>query len=198
MLDDGRLTDGQGRTVDFKNTIIILTSNLGSDILAAQKDGEDIELVRAQVMNAVRQAFRPEFLNRLDETVLFHRLSRKNMTGIVAIQLKRLQALLADRKLELQLDDRAKEWLAEAGYDPVYGARPLKRVIQRELQNPLASLLLEGALQAGRRDPRLRRQGRPHHRRQEAVGGRVAIPDLAGALDMTGAPAVNFPIVPAV
>jgi ATP-dependent Clp protease ATP-binding subunit ClpB len=95
-------------------------------------------------MNTVRQAFRPEFLNRLDEIVLFHRLSRKNMTGIVAIQLKRLQALLADRKLELQLDDSAKEWLAEAGYDPVYGARPLKRVIQRELQNPLATLLLEG------------------------------------------------------
>jgi len=144
VLDDGRLTDGQGRTVDFKNTIIILTSNLGSDILAAQKDGEDVDLVRAQVMNVVRHAFRPEFLNRLDEVVLFHRLSRRNMTGIVAIQLKRLQALLADRKLELQLDDRAKEWLAEAGYDPVYGARPLKRVIQRELQNPLASLLLEG------------------------------------------------------
>jgi ATP-dependent Clp protease ATP-binding subunit ClpB len=149
VLDDGRLTDGQGRTVDFKNTIIILTSNLGSDILAAQKDGEDVELVRAQVMNVVRQAFRPEFLNRLDETVLFHRLSRKNMTGIVAIQLKRLQALLADRKLELPLDDRAKEWLAEAGYDPVYGARPLKRVIQRELQNPLASLLLEGRYKPG-------------------------------------------------
>jgi len=149
VLDDGRLTDGQGRTVDFKNTIIILTSNLGSDILAAQKDGEDVELVRAQVMNVVRQAFRPEFLNRLDETVLFHRLSRRNMTGIVAIQLKRLQALLADRKLELQLDDSAKEWLAEAGYDPVYGARPLKRVIQRELQNPLATLLLEGRFKPG-------------------------------------------------
>jgi ATP-dependent Clp protease ATP-binding subunit ClpB len=149
VLDDGRLTDGQGRTVDFKNTLIILTSNLGSDILAAQRDSEDVELVRAQVMNVVRQAFRPEFLNRLDETVLFHRLSRSNMTGIVAIQLKRLQALLADRKLELQLDDRAKEWLAEAGYDPVYGARPLKRVIQRELQNPLASLLLEGRFKPG-------------------------------------------------
>jgi ATP-dependent Clp protease ATP-binding subunit ClpB len=149
VLDDGRLTDGQGRTVDFKNTLIILTSNLGSDILAAQKDGEDVELVRAKVMNAVRQAFRPEFLNRLDEIVLFHRLSRANMTGIVAIQLQRLQALLADRKLELQLDDRAKAWLGEAGYDPIYGARPLKRVIQRELQNPLASLLLEGRFKAG-------------------------------------------------
>jgi ATP-dependent Clp protease ATP-binding subunit ClpB len=149
VLDDGRLTDGQGRTVDFKNTIIILTSNLGSDILAAQKDGEDVELVRAQVMTVVRQAFRPEFLNRLDEIVLFHRLTRRNMTGIVAIQLQRLQTLLADRKLELQLDERAKEWLAEAGYDPVYGARPLKRVIQRELQNPLASLLLEGRFKPG-------------------------------------------------
>ncbi|HSE75767.1 MAG TPA: AAA family ATPase, partial [Dongiaceae bacterium] len=149
VLDDGRLTDGQGRTVDFKNTLIILTSNLGSDILAAQKEGEDVELVRAKVMNAVRQAFRPEFLNRLDEIVLFHRLSRANMTGIVAIQLQRLQALLADRKLELQLDERAKAWLGEAGYDPIYGARPLKRVIQRELQNPLASLLLEGRFKAG-------------------------------------------------
>jgi ATP-dependent Clp protease ATP-binding subunit ClpB len=149
VLDDGRLTDGQGRTVDFKNTLIILTSNLGSDILAAQKEGEDVELVRAKVMNVVRQAFRPEFLNRLDEIVLFHRLSRANMTGIVAIQLQRLQALLADRKLELQLDDRAKAWLGEAGYDPIYGARPLKRVIQRELQNPLASLLLEGRFKAG-------------------------------------------------
>jgi ATP-dependent Clp protease ATP-binding subunit ClpB len=106
-------------------------------------------LVRAQVMNVVRQAFRPEFLNRLDEVVLFHRLSRSDMTGIVDIQLKRLQALLADRKLELRLDESAKEWLAEAGYDPIYGARPLKRVIQRELQNPLASLLLEGKFKPG-------------------------------------------------
>src|SRR5262249_14714948 len=149
VLDDGRLTDGQGRTVDFKNTLIILTSNLGSDVIAAQKEGEDIELVRAKVMNAVRQAFRPEFLNRLDEIVLFHRLSRANMTGIVAIQLRRLQSLLADRKLDLQLDESAKAWLADAGYDPVYGARPLKRVIQRELQNPLASLLLEGRFKPG-------------------------------------------------
>jgi ATP-dependent Clp protease ATP-binding subunit ClpB len=149
VLDDGRLTDGQGRTVDFKNTLIILTSNLGSDILAAQKEDEDVDLVRAQVMNVVRQAFRPEFLNRLDELVLFHRLSRDDMTGIVTIQLQRLQALLADRKLELQLDDSARAWLGEAGYDPIYGARPLKRVIQRELQNPLATLLLEGRFKAG-------------------------------------------------
>jgi len=144
VLDDGRLTDGQGRTVDFKNTLIILTSNLGSEYLASLKEGEDSGAVRDQVMGVVRQAFRPEFLNRLDEIILFHRLSRKHMTGIVEIQLKRLQALLADRKLELDLDAKAKEWLGETGYDPVYGARPLKRVIQRELQNPLATMILEG------------------------------------------------------
>ncbi len=144
VLDDGRLTDGQGRTVDFKNTLINLTSNLGSEYLAALKEGEDSGVVRDQVMGVVRQAFRPEFLNRLDEIILFHRLSRKHMTGIVEIQLKRLQDLLADRKLELDLDAKAKEWLGETGYDPVYGARPLKRVIQRELQNPLATMILEG------------------------------------------------------
>jgi ATP-dependent Clp protease ATP-binding subunit ClpB len=149
VLDDGRLTDGQGRTVDFRNTLIILTSNLGSEYLAAQKEGEITGTARDQVMGAVRQAFRPEFLNRLDEIILFNRLSRKNMTGIVEIQLKRLEALLADRKLELMLDEKAKEWLAEAGYDPVYGARPLKRVIQRELQNPLATMILEGRFKAG-------------------------------------------------
>jgi ATP-dependent Clp protease ATP-binding subunit ClpB len=144
VLDDGRLTDGQGRTVDFKNTLIILTSNLGSEYLAGLKDGEDSSKVRDQVMTVVRQAFRPEFLNRLDEVILFHRLSRANMAGIVDIQLQRLQSLLADRKLDLELDGKAKEWLAESGYDPVYGARPLKRVIQRELQNPLATMILEG------------------------------------------------------
>ena len=149
VLDDGRLTDGQGRTVDFRNTIIILTSNLGSEFLVALGEGEDSDKVRDQVMGVVRQAFRPEFLNRLDEVILFHRLSRRNMTGIVDIQLKRLDALLADRKLELELDQKAKEWLAEAGYDPVYGARPLKRVIQRELQNPLAMLILEGKFKPG-------------------------------------------------
>ncbi|WP_374650358.1 ATP-dependent chaperone ClpB [Dongia sp.] len=149
VLDDGRLTDGQGRTVDFRNTIIILTSNLGSEYLVALGEGDDSDKVRDQVMGVVRQAFRPEFLNRLDEVILFHRLSRRNMTGIVDIQLKRLEALLADRKLELELDQKAKEWLAEAGYDPVYGARPLKRVIQRELQNPLALLILEGKFKSG-------------------------------------------------
>jgi ATP-dependent Clp protease ATP-binding subunit ClpB len=149
VLDDGRLTDGQGRTVDFKNTLIILTSNLGSEYLAGLREGEDSSAVRDQVMGVVRQAFRPEFLNRLDEIILFHRLSRKHMTGIVEIQLKRLQDLLADRKLELDLDQKAKEWLGETGYDPVYGARPLKRVIQRELQNPLATMILEGRFKPG-------------------------------------------------
>jgi ATP-dependent Clp protease ATP-binding subunit ClpB len=149
VLDDGRLTDGQGRTVDFKNTLIILTSNLGSEYLAGLKEGEDSSKVRDQVMAVVRQAFRPEFLNRLDEIILFHRLSRANMTGIVEIQLKRLQNLLADRKLDLELDAKAKAWLADAGYDPVYGARPLKRAIQRELQNPLATMILEGRFKPG-------------------------------------------------
>jgi ATP-dependent Clp protease ATP-binding subunit ClpB len=149
VLDDGRLTDGQGRTVDFRNTMIILTSNLGSEYLASQKDGEDPDLVRGPVMNAVRAAFRPEFLNRLDEIILFRRLSRDNMHGIVEIQLGRLRKLLADRKIMLDLDRAALNWLAEAGYDPVYGARPLKRVIQRNLQNALASMILEGSVVEG-------------------------------------------------
>jgi ATP-dependent Clp protease ATP-binding subunit ClpB len=149
VLDDGRLTDGQGRTVDFKNTLIILTSNLGAEYLAALKEGEDSSAVRDEVMGVVRQSFRPEFLNRLDEVILFHRLSRKHMTGIVEIQLRRLQDLLADRKLELKLDAKAETWLADSGYDPVYGARPLKRVIQRALQNPLATMILEGRFKPG-------------------------------------------------
>jgi ATP-dependent Clp protease ATP-binding subunit ClpB len=149
VLDDGRLTDGQGRTVDFRNTIIVLTSNLGSDILAAQREDEDIDLVRGQVMNVVRMRFRPEFLNRLDEIILFRRLGRAQMGAIVEIQLRRLRALLAERKITLELDDSAKAWLAEAGYDPTYGARPLKRVIQRSLQNPLATMLLEGTIREG-------------------------------------------------
>ncbi|MCB5945894.1 ATP-dependent chaperone ClpB [Acidocella sp. KAb 2-4] len=149
VLDDGRLTDGQGRTVDFKNTIIVLTSNLGSDILAAQKEGEDVRLAEAGVMARVREHFRPEFLNRLDEIVLFRRLQREDMGSIVTIQLKRLEALLAERHIRLDLDQSARDWLAEAGYDPVYGARPLKRVIQRNLQNPLAGLILEGAVKDG-------------------------------------------------
>ena len=149
VLDDGRLTDGHGRTVDFRNTLIIMTSNLGSDILVSQAEGEDSDAVKDQVMAAVRAAFRPEFLNRLDEILLFHRLSREQMAGIVDIQLKRLGQLLAERKITLALDDGARAWLATAGYDPGYGARPLKRVIQRQLQNPLASLMLEGKIAEG-------------------------------------------------
>jgi ATP-dependent Clp protease ATP-binding subunit ClpB len=149
VLDDGRLTDGQGRTVDFRNTLIVLTSNLGSEILAAIPEGLETSSVREQVMGVVRQAFRPEFLNRLDEILLFRRLSRREMTGIVEIQIERLKRLLADRKITLELDESSKAWLAEAGYDPVYGARPLKRVIQRELQNPLAQMILEGRVPDG-------------------------------------------------
>ena len=149
VLDDGRLTDGQGRTVDFRNTLVIMTSNLGSDVLANQPEGQDSSAVRDQVMEVVRAAFRPEFLNRLDEILLFHRLSRSQMGGIVEIQLRRLEALLQDRKIALELDAKARDWLAETGYDPVYGARPLKRVIQRELQNPLAEMILAGKLAEG-------------------------------------------------
>ncbi len=149
VLDDGRLTDGQGRTVDFKNTIIVLTSNLGSEILASQPDGADLSLAYKGVMDIVRTRFRPEFLNRLDETVLFRRLQRSDMAAIVDIQLERLRKLLADRKITLELDQNATEWLANEGYDPVYGARPLKRVIQRSLQNPLAGAILEGRVKDG-------------------------------------------------
>ena len=145
VLDDGRLTDGQGRTVDFRNTVIILTSNLGTEFMT----GDESPQMRAQVMQIVRQHFRPEFLNRLDEIILFHRLTRENMDKIVDIQIERLQKLLADRKIEIALDAKARDWLAEAGYDPVYGARPLKRVIQRRLQDPLAQLLLRGEIGDG-------------------------------------------------
>ncbi|MBS0471928.1 MAG: ATP-dependent chaperone ClpB [Proteobacteria bacterium] len=146
VLDDGRLTDGQGRTVDFKNTVIILTSNLGTEMLS---QGEETREAKAAVMAAVRAHFRPEFLNRLDEIILFHRLSRANMDRIVDIQIGRLDRLLAERKIEIELDKKATEWLANAGYDPVYGARPLKRVIQRRLQDPLAQMLLEGKILDG-------------------------------------------------
>jgi ATP-dependent Clp protease ATP-binding subunit ClpB len=151
VLDDGRLTDGQGRTVDFRNTLIVLTSNLGSEILASLPEAADVSVARSAVMAAVRDAFRPEFLNRLDEILLFRRLSRDDMKGIVAIQLERLRKLLADRKITLEVDAAASAWLANAGYDPVYGARPLKRVIQRELQNPLAQQILEGHIPDGSR-----------------------------------------------
>ncbi|MCC7259406.1 MAG: ATP-dependent chaperone ClpB [Alphaproteobacteria bacterium] len=149
VLDDGRLTDGQGRTVDFRNTLIVLTSNLGAEYLVNQKEGEESEAVRAQVMNVVRANFKPEFLNRLDEIILFRHLTRAHMQGIVEIQLAQLAARLAEKCITLQLDSKAHKWLAEEGYDPAYGARPLKRVIQRELQNPLATRLLEGSIADG-------------------------------------------------
>ncbi len=146
VLDDGRLTDGQGRTVDFSNTVLIMTSNLGSEYLVNQEDGASIEDVREDVMNAVRGAFRPEFLNRLDEILLFKRLDRALMTGIVDIQMRYLHDLLAQRRITLAIDDKAKTWLADKGYQPAYGARPLKRVIQTELQNKLAEMILKGEI----------------------------------------------------
>ena len=149
VLDDGRLTDGHGRVVDFRNTLIIMTSNLGAEHLAAQEDGASVEEVRETVMNVVRQALRPEFLNRLDEVLLFSRLGRVDMADVVKIQLAHLRALLEDRNITIEIDDDAMRWLADAGYDPVYGARPLKRVIQRALQNPLANRILEGGIADG-------------------------------------------------
>ncbi len=149
VLDDGRLTDGQGRTVDFRNVVIIMTSNLGSEFLATLGQTDSVETVRSQVMDVVRASFRPEFLNRLDEILLFNRLSREHMTGIVEIQLARLRKLLTDRHIGLELDGRALTWLGNAGYDPAYGARPLKRVIQKSLQNPLATQILEGKVADG-------------------------------------------------
>ncbi len=149
VLDDGRLTDGQGRTVDFRNTIIIMTSNLGSEFLVSLGEDEDVDVARDQVMEMVRASFRPEFLNRVDEISLFHRLKRADMAGIVSIQLKRLEALLEDRKILLKLDNSAMEWLANEGYDPAYGARPLKRAIQKFIQDPLAEKLLAGEIEDG-------------------------------------------------
>jgi ATP-dependent Clp protease ATP-binding subunit ClpB len=149
VLDEGRLTDGQGRTVDFRNTIIVLTSNLGAEHLAALPDGVPASAAREAVMEVVRAAFRPEFLNRLDEIILFNRLGRSQMQAIVRIQLDRLRGLLAQRRIGLEVDEAAERWLAEAGYDPVYGARPLKRVIQRQLQDPLAVMILEGRVKDG-------------------------------------------------
>ncbi len=146
VLDDGRLTDGQGRTVDFTNTVLIMTSNLGAEHLVNLEDGADVEVARSKVMDAVRAAFRPEFLNRLDEILLFRRLGREQMTGIVDIQLGYLHKLLTARNIRLDVDVSAKKWIADKGYDPAYGARPLKRVIQTELQNKLAELILEGKI----------------------------------------------------
>jgi ATP-dependent Clp protease ATP-binding subunit ClpB len=149
VLDDGRLTDGQGRTVDFTNTIIILTSNLGSHYLSGLADGQSAADVEPQVMELVRGHFRPEFLNRLDEIILFNRLSQQHMGPIVDIQIKRVQALLKDRKIRLELSDGARDWLGRVGYDPVYGARPLKRAVQRYLQDPLADAILRGEVRDG-------------------------------------------------
>jgi ATP-dependent Clp protease ATP-binding subunit ClpB len=149
VLDDGRLTDGQGHTVDFRNTLIVMTSNLGAEYLVNQPEGEDTDAVREQVMAVVRASFRPEFLNRVDEIILFHRLKREQMGRIVDIQIARLQKLLEDRKIVISLDAKAREWLAEKGYDPAYGARPLKRVIQKSVQDPLAELILSGQIKDG-------------------------------------------------
>ncbi|MCO5158684.1 MAG: ATP-dependent chaperone ClpB [Aquamicrobium sp.] len=149
VLDDGRLTDGQGRTVDFRNTLIIMTSNLGAELLVSLRDDQDVSDVRDEVLAIVKGSVKPEFYNRIDEIVLFHRLRREDMGRIVTIQLKRLEALLDDRKIVLDLDDEAVEWLAQKGYDPAYGARPLKRVIQKELQDPLAERILLGDIHDG-------------------------------------------------
>jgi ATP-dependent Clp protease ATP-binding subunit ClpB len=149
VLDDGRLTDGQGRTVDFRNVLIVMTSNLGSEFLSSQPEGEDVKAVEKEVMTAVRGHFRPEFLNRVDEIILFHRLRREDMGAIVDIQFKRLAKLLEDRKIVVELDAKARHWLAERGYDPSYGARPLKRAIQKTVQDPLAQMLLAGEIKDG-------------------------------------------------
>jgi ATP-dependent Clp protease ATP-binding subunit ClpB len=149
VLDDGRLTDGQGHTVDFRNTLIVMTSNLGADFLVNQPEGQDTDAVREPVMAVVRSAFRPEFLNRVDEIILFHRLKREQMSRIVDIQLRRLAKLLEERKITIALDPAAREWLADKGYDPAYGARPLKRVIQKAVQDPLAELILSGKVKDG-------------------------------------------------
>jgi ATP-dependent Clp protease ATP-binding subunit ClpB len=151
VLDDGRLTDGQGHTVDFRNTLIVMTSNLGSEFLASQPEGQDTDAVREQVMAVVRASFRPEFINRVDEIILFHRLRRDEMTKIVDIQMARLARLLEDRKITIVLEPAAREWLAEKGWEPAYGARPLKRVIQKTVQDPLAELILAGTVQDGQK-----------------------------------------------
>jgi ATP-dependent Clp protease ATP-binding subunit ClpB len=153
VLDDGRLTDGQGRTVDFRNVLIIMTSNLGSEYLVNQPEGQDSEAVREEVMGVVKSAFRPEFLNRVDEIILFHRLRRDQMGTIVGIQMGRLEKLLAERKIVVDLSREAQDWLADKGYEPAYGARPLKRVIQKHLQDPLAEMILSGKIVDGQKVP---------------------------------------------
>jgi ATP-dependent Clp protease ATP-binding subunit ClpB len=149
VLDDGRLTDGQGRVVDFSNTLIILTSNLGSQFLSNLPDDGKVDDVEKDVMDVVRGHFRPEFLNRLDEIILFHRLAAEHMAPIVEIQVKRVQKLLKDRKITLDLSEAALRWLGRVVYDPVYGARPLKRAVQRYLQDPLAKKILQGEVPDG-------------------------------------------------
>jgi ATP-dependent Clp protease ATP-binding subunit ClpB len=149
VLDDGRLTDGQGHTVDFRNTLIVMTSNLGAEILVNQPEGQDTDAVKDAVMAIVKASFRPEFLNRVDEIILFHRLKRSEMSRIVDIQITRLGKLLEERKITLKLEPSAREWLADKGYDPAYGARPLKRVIQKALQDPLAEMILAGTVKDG-------------------------------------------------
>jgi ATP-dependent Clp protease ATP-binding subunit ClpB len=149
VLDDGRLTDGQGHTVDFRNTLIVMTSNLGAELLVAQPEGQDTDAVRDQVMAIVRASFRPEFLNRIDEIILFHRLQKSEMARIVDIQIKRLSKLLDERKITITLEPSARDWLADKGWDPAYGARPLKRVIQKSVQDPLAELVLSGRIKDG-------------------------------------------------
>jgi ATP-dependent Clp protease ATP-binding subunit ClpB len=153
VLDDGRLTDGQGRTVDFRNTLIIMTSNLGAEYLVSLGEEEGVDQARGMVMAALRAAFRPEFLNRIDEIVLFQRLKRADMGAIVDIQMGRLRQLVEDRKITLDLSPAARNWLAEKGYDPAYGARPLKRVIQKNVQDPLAGLILAGKVMDGETVP---------------------------------------------
>ena len=149
VLDDGRLTDGQGRTVDFRNTLVIMTSNLGAEYLTNLAEGQDVDAVRDQVMDVVKASFRPEFLNRVDETILFHRLRREDMGAIVDIQMARLSDLVAERKITIDLGEDARDWLADKGYDPAYGARPLKRVIQKFVQDPLAEKVLAGDITDG-------------------------------------------------
>ena len=149
VLDDGRLTDGQGHTVDFRNTLIVMTSNLGAELLVNQPEGQDTDVVRDQVMAIVRASFRPEFLNRVDEIILFHRLQKSEMSRIVDIQMTRLSKLLEDRKITIKLEPAARDWLADKGWDPAYGARPLKRMIQKFVQDPLAEMILSGRIKDG-------------------------------------------------
>ena len=149
VMEEGRLTDSFGRNVDFRNTIIIMTSNLGAEYLVGLKDGEPVEVVRGKVLDAVKASFRPEFLNRVDDIIVFHRLGRAHMGPIVEIQLNRLKGLLKERDIALELTDAGRDWLAAEGYDPAYGARPLKRVIQREVQDRLAEEIIAGRIVDG-------------------------------------------------